>query len=154
MNGILKLVYLSTPICLGLMRSITWRKFKCMTCCTNNLWQEDQEHIENYFSPLRCFPLSERAYIADSHLGASGCKSCDSPSPVPLHRNVPLPLCEAEFTSGYGDGAQFLESQHWNPFLCDKSAAKAWQTNLSPVFLFYLVSKTSRNGVLMCYSHD
>lgn len=144
MNGILKLVYLSTPICLGLMRSITWRKFKCMTCCTNNLWQEDQEHIENYFSRLVCAAVFHSLNVPkslDSHLGASGCKSRDSPSPVPLHRNVPLPLCEAEFTSGYGDGAQFLESQHWNPFLCDKSAAKAWQTNLSPVFLFYRFQK-------------
>ncbi len=31
------------------MLSITWCKFKCMICCTNNLWQEDQEHIENHF---------------------------------------------------------------------------------------------------------
>lgn len=68
MNGILKLVYWSTPICLGLMRSITWRKFKCMTCCTNNLWQEDQEHIENYFSRLVCAAVFHSLNVPKSRI--------------------------------------------------------------------------------------
>lgn len=141
-------------ICLGLMLSITWRKFKCMICCTKNLWQEDQEHIENNLVCLVYTAIFHWTLNVPISWLVFGCVRLWKPW-LTISSASPQ---ECSSTSPWG----WIHIWIWRwslipwisvlePFFCVTHQLLNLVNQLLTCFPLMLVSKTSRKGVLMCY---